>query len=130
MVGAIKDWKEIFRCRLSRKKLVSNNVYKTVCVSYVLKYLKKRFFCLSKDLKDNKYEIVTICRLLGKATCKKKIALHLIRKLLQFPFADNVSVIILIQHFLKDRRRKKNLRVSIKLYSLAHREGKIRKILF
>lgn len=133
MVVAIKDWKEIFRCRLPRKKLVSNNVYQTmsVCVSCVSKCLKKNIFCLSKDLRDNKHKmVISICRLLGKATCEKQTALHLIRKLLQFHFADNVSVTIIIQPFLKDSRRRKNWRVNIKLYSLVYGEGKIRKILF
>lgn len=114
-----------------------------MCVSYVLKCLKKNIsyarkdtfyesiFCLSKDLRDNKHEmVISICRLLGKAICKKQIALHLIGKWLQFHFADSVSVTIFIQPFLKDSRRKKNLMANIKLYSLVSGEGEIRKILF
>lgn len=144
MVVDIKDWKEIFRCRLPRKKLISNNFYKTMCVCILCiemseeKYLlcKKRHFmnltfCLSKDLRDNKHKmLISICRLLGKATCKKQIVLHLIGKWLQFHSADSVSVTIFIQPFLKDSRRKKNLRVNIKFYSLVRGEGEIRKRLF
>lgn len=144
MVVAIKDWKEIFRCRLPKKKLVSNNVYKTVCVYLMYwnvwrkislmqekTHFMKLTFCLSRDLRDNKHKmVISICRLLGKAICKKQIALHLIGKWLQFYFADSVSVTIFIQSFLKDSTRKKNLRVNIKLYSLVSGEEETRKILF
>lgn len=52
VVVAIKDWKERFRCRLPRKKLIYNNVYKTVrvCVSYVLKCLHKNLSYARKDI--------------------------------------------------------------------------------
>jgi len=69
--------------------------------------------------------VISIFRVPSKVICKQQITLLLIGKRLQLYFANSVSVTIFIQDFLKDSRRKKNLQINIKLYSLVSGEGDI-----